>query len=473
MRILSKLFREWPDFLVPLEPDPADVRARIAHMERNVGSVVRGVVIAGLLYYFFFSSWFEEGTNVGDVAVDVPPREQIQSVLKRFFLIYVVLNAGYISLLSGMSQLPLSWLQRTTFVMGAIDSVFVGTLVVATGGFDSLLYWAFLGLIVRNAISHPDVWRQLVLNLFVAATYVAAGVLDVVLDRWQLTLFDERVVRALDATVTDSSPESSVLRFTLLLLMTFCCAGVQFLIDKQRRVEQEAREFAIRQQQFEATGRLAAEIAHQLKNPLGIINNAAFTLQRTMKEGKTITQQISIIREEVDRSDRIITELMGYARLSEGRIEKLDVAEVLDHAVEQSFPPAAKYDIEVRREYAAALPALLMQRGHLSEVFMNLLVNARQAMQGRGIIRLSVRPDEDYCVLVRISDNGPGIRPDHLARIFEPYFTTKEKGSGLGLAIVRHNTEIYGGTVTVESELGKGTTFTIKLPAKTLIKIRK
>src|SRR6185295_2680035 len=138
----------------------------------------------------------------------------------------------------------------------------------------------------------------------------------------------------------------------------------------QRRALAEAREFSLRQEQLQATGRLAAEIAHQLKNPLGIINNAAFTLQRTVKEGKKITQQIQIIREEVERSDRILTELMGYAQLSEGKVEKIDVTEELDRAIDRVFPLGAKYEVEIRRDYAPALPPLLLQRNHLSEVFV-------------------------------------------------------------------------------------------------------
>jgi two-component system sensor histidine kinase AtoS len=258
-----------------------------------------------------------------------------------------------------------------------------------------------------------------------------------------------------------------------LFLMTACCYGMEVLLSKLRVANREAREFALRQQQFESTGRLAAEIAHQLKNPLGIINNAAFTLQRTVREGKTITQQIQMIREEVDRSDRIITELMGYARLAEGKIEKVVISETLDDAVAQVFPPAANYEVQIERQYGAALPPLLMQRGHISAVFMNLLVNARDAMNGKGKLKLTTSYGEDFSVIVTIEDSGPGIPPDKVPKIFEPYFTTKEKGSGLGLAIVRHNTEIYGGTVQVDSELGKGTRFTIKLPARTLMKIRR
>ena len=107
--------------------------------------------------------------------------------------------------------------------------------------------------------------------------------------------------------------------------MTASCYGVQLLSFRQQISEEEERKSAARNDELKAAGRLAAEIAHQLKNPLGIINNAAFSLQRGVKEGRNdFSLQIGIIREEIDRADRIITQLMGYAQLSEGRVEKLD-----------------------------------------------------------------------------------------------------------------------------------------------------
>jgi two-component system sensor histidine kinase AtoS len=285
---------------------------------------------------------------------------------------------------------------------------------------------------------------------------------------------------ASEVAPSDVVAQGFLLRVFLLGIMMLCCTGVQVLVDRERLAEEkrkwieaEATQYAVRQQQLQAAGRLAAEIAHQLKNPLGIINNAAFTLQRTVKEGKKITQQIQIIREEVERSDRILTELMGYAQLSEGKVEKIDVSEELDRAVERVFPPAAKYEVKVNRDYAPALPPLLIQRNHFSEVFVNILQNAREAMDAKGTVSLRTSFGENYSVVIEIEDNGPGIPPEKLDRIFEPYFTTKEKGTGLGLAIVKHNTEIYGGTVHVASELGKGTCFTITMPAQTVMRLRK
>jgi signal transduction histidine kinase len=94
-------------------------------------------------------------------------------------------------------------------------------------------------------------------------------------------------------------------------------------------------------------------------------------------------------------------------------------------------------------------------------------------MHGTGTIHVSAQYAENYSLQITISDNGPGIPSDKMDKIFEPYFTTKEKGTGLGLAIVKHNTELYNGTVEVQSEIGKGTTFIVKLPAKTVFNLRK
>jgi len=183
-------------------------------------------------------------------------------------------------------------------------------------------------------------------------------------------------------------------------------------------------------------------------------------------------QQVEIIREEVERSDRILTRLMGYAQLAEGQVEKLSITEELDRAVADVFPSGGNYDVEIEKDYSLHLPALLMQRGHLSEILNNLLLNAREAMGGGGRLKICARPGLENSVQVIVSDNGPGIPKDRLEKIFQPYFSTKEKGTGLGLSIVKHNTEIYGGNVRVESEVGKGSRFMIQLPTRTFMKLQ-
>ncbi len=469
-----------PRLLTVPVPDLDQQISRICYMERSIGLPVKAAAIVLLVYYLFFSNWFGHFGTTGDfVPPDLPAQEVAMEVIRRYFLIYVVASVGFASMLLGMRQLPPEWIPRIVFVNAWFDALFLSALTVVTGGADSALYWVFLGFIVRNTVSTPVTSRQIVLNLTVILCYILASLSEVKLEEW-LARIDPEPQLAGEAAPSDVVAQGFLLRVILLAIMTLCCSGVQVLFDRERladekrkMIEAEAREYAVRQQQLQAAGRLAAEIAHQLKNPLGIINNAAFTLQRTIKEGKKITQQIQIIREEVDRSDRILTELMGYAQLSEGKVEKIDVTEELDRAIERVFPAGAKYDVKIHRNYAAALPPLLVQRSHLSEVFVNILQNAREAMNGNGAVYVEAAYGDNYSVIVSIRDEGPGVPPDKLSRIFDPYFTTKEKGTGLGLAIVKHNTEIYGGTVHVESEVGKGTCFTITLPAQTVMRLRK
>jgi signal transduction histidine kinase len=414
-------------------------------------------------YYLLATRWFEDMSLL---------REGYIEVVQLFFVIYLVLNLVGGVILAWMNRLPLSVVREAVLGICLLDALFLGALAVVTGGYDSILFWVFLMLIVRNAMSLPQAGRQIVLNLVVTGCYLGAGILEGVAQRMELEMLDPLTLRAVYPEGTETRTEPVILRVSLLLLLTVCCYGVEVLFDKQRRADEEAQESAQRQQQLESAGRLAAEIAHQLKNPLSIINNAAFTLQRTVKEGKTITQQIRIIREEVERSDRIITELMGYARLVEGRVERLDVVEEIEQALKEVFPAAVQYEVEIRRQYLPPWPSLLMQRSHLSDVLVNLFQNAREALNGRGVIEVTARSVEGPAVQVTVADNGPGIEAEALERIFEAYYTTREKGSGLGLAIVKHNAELYGGSVRVETELGKGTQFILEFPAKTLIRLR-
>jgi signal transduction histidine kinase len=473
--LLTHLGRKFRELLTAVShlagtapPEPAIFLQRVRFMERGVTLPVKMVILPLLAYLLFFSNW------IGD---PLPPRDVALQTLRNFYLIYFALSVGGGLIVWGMDEVSSRLLSRVVYTVAILDAAMLGGITLASGGFDSLLFWVFLGLIVRNAavIAYSDV--QITVNLLVSVIYVVAGILDVALERAELA--GVRSVGLVDlAKDTDELPsglmaEGLLMRVLLLVLMTACSYGVQVLLDRQRQTEVESREFAIKQEQLEAAGRLAAEIAHQLKNPLGIINNAAFNLQRTVKEGKTITQQIAIIREEVERSDRIITELMGYAKLAEGRVERIAVAQLLEEAIREVFPPAAKFETQVDCRCELNLPALLGAKVHFMEIFRNLLTNAREAMGGKGRVTVEARTGADLSVEVMVTDTGPGIPPEQVDKIFEPYFTTKEKGSGLGLAIVKHNAEIYGGKVAVESVLGQGTRFTVSLPARSLFRLRK
>jgi signal transduction histidine kinase len=329
----------------------------------------------------------------------------------------------------------------------------------------------FLALIVRSAVSVPRATAQLVLNLWVSGCYIFAGEMALSV----VESVDDATRRFLEAA-GETPAEPFLLRLPLilpLLLMTATCYIVQVLLDRQRKAIDQAREFALREGQLHSAGRLAAEFAHQIKNPLAIITNAAYSLQRNLKEGKASTgQQVQIIQEEVERADRIITQIMGYAQLSEGRVEKVDVLEELNRAITQVFPSGANFKIQVHRDFERHFPPLLMLRRHVTETFINLLQNAREALDGKGgNVFVKAECHGDYSIEVNIWDDGPGIPADKHEKIFDAYYTTKEKGTGLGLAMVKHNVELYGGTVTLQSELGKGARFSLLFPARTIIRL--
>jgi len=468
----EQTFQKLSRLLVAPTLEPSQRAARIQAVEKDVILPLRLLLLAVLGYFFFFSGWR-----------DVPeqPRGFGLILLHYYFWFYLLANMAAGAAFIWNRQMSLIATQWINVSIGILDVFMMTGLTFIVDGFDSPLYWVFPVLILHNALAIPLAMPQLLLNLLVTLGYFAGGNLDRLMVSSDaasitpvVTFFGRLLGQNLNPGISEagSRTENEYERILVLVIWAACCYGIQVLFEKQKRAEAEATEFAVRQERLRTAGRLAAEIAHKIKNPLGIITNAAFCLQRAIDGGQfSIEEQIAIIREEVGRADQILTELMGYAQLAEGRVERLEVAAEIDDAILQVFPPAAKYEVRIKRYYSSELPAILMQRQHLSSILVNLLQNAREALNGRGEIEIATRYGERDAIIISISDNGPGIAHDKLDKIFDAYFTTRAKGTGLGLAIVKHNAEMYGGAVKVHSELGKGTRFTLEFPPRILMKL--
>jgi signal transduction histidine kinase len=442
-------------------PDPPRLLRRIEIMERDIMLPVKAVAVGFIFYSFVSTPWFGLTLSMLDVTV-----ETVQYI----FWFYVLASGALAALLLNMGRLPLAVVQWTVVTSSLVDGLFLTGMTTITGGLDSILFWLFVALIIRNSVSVPVGFSQLFLNFAISLCYVLVVALDISVAQ----NLDEFTRRALDITSHEDLGEPFVLRLMVLLLTTVCCYGTQALLERQRLAVEEAEEFAAREGQLRSAGRLAAEFAHQIKNPLAIINNAAFSLQRALRDARTeVAQQIGIIQEEVARADQVITQIMGYAQLSEGHVEKLNVIEELNRAIAQVFPSVVPTGIRVHHKFGRDFPPLLMQRGHLSEILVNLLKNTREALVEKGNVFVTADCHRDHSIEISVRDDGPGIAPDKIERIFEAYYTTKERGTGLGLAIVKHNVELYGGNVRVESELGKGAKFTLIFPAKASMNLAK
>lgn len=433
-----------------LVPDSEEMRQRVRVVERHILLPIKVVALPIVLWKALAQIWDTEVLTHWDATMHM---------IYLFFVFYFMISLAWGILIWGMAGLKRWQLLIVLFAGILADTLFLAGVMVGSHGFDSPVFWLFCLWIIRTSVCLPTFMMQLSVASIICLLYVSAGLLE------------SRAVSA-DGFTREAFAEPVVLRIFFLVMLSVCSMGVHLTLVRQKQVREEAQEFWLRQEQIRANGRLAAEIAHQLKNPLGIINNVAYIIQKKVERGKTdIDGQIQIIREEINRSDQIITDLMGYAKLAEGTLERLAINAELDRALDQVFPKGTQFGIDISKEYAQGLPHLMMQRSHLAEILVNLLSNARDILEDRGQIALRSRFSSDYAVIVEIADSGPGISPEFLSQIWVPYFTTKRKGTGLGLSIVKHNVEMYGGTIEVYSEPGRGTCFTIQLPARSFLKM--
>lgn len=464
----SRWFNRILDSVIPFlsipSPHPPQLLRRIEVMERDIILPLKAAGILMLLYSFYFRPWINNVLSALEVAVEWT---------QYFLWFYIAANVFFALILWTINRLPLEAARWFIFANCLLDGLFLSALTLVTGGYDSFLYWFFPPLIVRSAVSVPRATSQTMLNLTLCSCYVLAGLLDIAIARY---LDQPSLQRSGLSDPGDGSAEPLLLRVVVLFLMAVCAYGLQVLLERQRQAQEEAREFAVREGQLRSAGRMAAEFVHQMKNPLAIINTAAFSLQKALASGRgDPTEQIRIIQEEVDHSDKIITQIMGYAHLSEGRVEKLDVAQELETVVKQVFPPGAGFSTKILTDIGENMPPLLMQRRHFTDTVQNLLQNAREAVEtssdGGGMVSLRARRVGQDSVEVVVEDNGPGIPPEKHKRVFEAYYSTKPKGTGLGLASVKHNVQLYAGTVSLDSELGKGARFTLVFPARSLAEV--
>lgn len=217
-----------------------------------------------------------------------------------------------------------------------------------------------------------------------------------------------------------------------------------------------------------AIGEVSAAVAHGIRNPLANIRAAAQVALDCPGERGVIEQYLGAIMSEVDRLSRWLRSLLDSVRPFELRPSPTNLNMVIDDALGLVGDAVRKAAVKVERELDPELPVISADEIQLQQAFLSIFENAVEAMPPGGTLRVSTRRVSDggrQKIHVRIMDNGPGIPPDRLARVFEPFYTTKRSGTGLGLAITRKVIEGHGGQVHVSSELGAGTTFEITLPA--------
>ncbi len=240
-------------------------------------------------------------------------------------------------------------------------------------------------------------------------------------------------------------------------------------LTEVRRLEEQVR----RADRLAALGRLAGGLAHEIRNPLGIVRAAA---QMLASEAKTpeLQEYTTVIRQEVDRVEKLIQELLDYARPRHLALQPLALGPLVADVAARLQSYAAPRQTTIATHIAPDLPLVQGDAERLRQCLVNLIMNAVQAMPRGGALAILCQPSAPAsaagdaapaAVTIAISDQGEGIAPDDLGRIFEPFFSTKAQGAGLGLAIVQQIVQEHGGEISATSVVGQGSTFTMRLPA--------
>jgi two-component system sensor histidine kinase HydH len=219
-----------------------------------------------------------------------------------------------------------------------------------------------------------------------------------------------------------------------------------------------------RSQRLASVGSLAAGIAHEIRNPLSSIKGFATFFKERYRDNPEDQKTAEIMIQEVERLNRVIGQLLEFARPMEMKRQWTSIQEVIRHTLRMIEGQAKAKNVAIRTDLPQHIGNIFIDSDKITQVLLNLYLNGMEAMEEGGALTIAVLPYESRMVRIDVSDTGKGIDEKDLARIFDPYFTTRSSGTGIGLAIVHKIIESHDGELRVTSEPGKGTTVSVFLP---------
>jgi Signal transduction histidine kinase len=281
----------------------------------------------------------------------------------------------------------------------------------------------------------------------------------------------ERFVTETNAALT------RVQRFLFLSLLGLLASGTIVLVFAYRRMIAplrtnltESRAIIERQEKLASLGVLATGIAHEIRNPLTAIKVRLFSLKANNRPGTSDHEDVEVIENEIDRLERIVRDFLQFARPSEPDLQEVSAAKLLQDAVGLLASDLAKRSVILKLQLETD-QTVRADCNKMKQVLINFIQNAADSMENGGTVTLRTYVDEQSLqgrivpvVVLEIADTGGGIPPEVQKRLFDPFFTTKENGTGLGLCIAARIVETHGGVIHYETQMNRGTTFSIVLP---------
>ena len=345
---------------------------------------------------------------------------------------------------------------------------------------DAFAAFGLGGLAKRLLASRPVSQERIITDLCRSNKIIV--IRDILNDpriQYKQEVWAEGIRMAVDAPLTIGNDIVGILRLYFSKLREFSEEELglviliaeqgAFAIEKAQLIEgQRSRydQLALQTEKLSALGRMAAGIAHEINNPLaGILLFSSNMLKKVPKEGP-IKEGLELIMQETIRCKRIIQELLEFSRENEPNAVLANINDVIEQALHILENEFRLRHIRIEKQLSSEMPDILMDKNQLEQVLVNLLLNAIQAIEDRGIITiLSDKMQGGNRVKVEIADTGGGISPEHMTKIFEPFFSTKAKGTGLGLAVSYGIIQKHRGHIYAASRPGgQGTLFTIEIP---------
>jgi len=238
--------------------------------------------------------------------------------------------------------------------------------------------------------------------------------------------------------------------------------GIARDITEKKRLEQQV----LNAEKLASIGKLAAGVAHEINNPLGGILNCLYNLRKKSVSLERATEYLASMEEGLRRVQKIVRQLLDFSQQHDPELAPTEVNAVVERVLTLTNYAFEGTRVRLRRELGNELPPLMADQHMLEQVLMNLILNAVQAIRGEGVVTVRSGHDGPWCT-IEVEDTGCGISPDVLPKIFDPFFTTKGQGegTGLGLSVSLGIVERHGGEIAVKSQVGRGTTFIVRLPA--------
>jgi signal transduction histidine kinase len=231
-----------------------------------------------------------------------------------------------------------------------------------------------------------------------------------------------------------------------------------------------SQEHLLQSEKWAMVGKLAAGVAHSIRNPLTSVKMRLFSMERTLELTPTQKEDIEVISDEIRHLDNIVRNFLEFSRPPKLKMQEVSPSDVVDMALQLLQHRLESYEVNVTLQRGERLPSVWGDPEQLKEVMVNLLVNACEAMPEGGdiVIRETAGPTPagDGWVSIRVTDEGPGVPRSIQDMVFQPFFTTKEEGTGLGLSIAARIVEEHEGQLTLESDRGKGACFIVSLPVQ-------